>query len=112
LEAGMRIAWVLPDGERQRRFDKFQKSTTHNKFSQFIPAAETKPPIVVLVSPLVKEPNLRLSLEEKGLLKSMNDRSSCVNTNGYMRALLGERKHIYNLIRTCYSDARYLCCVT
>jgi len=34
LDAGMRIAWVLPDGERQRRFDKFQKATAHNKFKE------------------------------------------------------------------------------
>ncbi len=47
----MRIAWVLPDGERQRRFDKFQKSTVHNKFNQFLPATENK-----VALPLIKVP--------------------------------------------------------
>jgi len=34
LESGMRIAWVLPDGERHRRFNKLGKTTYRNSLSQ------------------------------------------------------------------------------
>eukprot|EP00094_Tigriopus_californicus_P007710 TCALIF_07425-PA protein Name:"Similar to FTZ-F1 Nuclear hormone receptor FTZ-F1 (Bombyx mori)" AED:0.27 eAED:0.27 QI:0/0/0/0.2/1/1/5/0/551 len=31
LDSGMRVAWVLPDGERNRRFNKLRKSVQKNK---------------------------------------------------------------------------------
>ena len=67
----MRIAWVLPDGERQRRFDKFQKAPVHNKFSQFVPDSERQ---IVVATPFVKEPTVKMTFEEMNLIKSIKDK--------------------------------------
>ena len=76
----MRIAWVLPDGERQRRFDKFQKAAPHNKFSQYAPASAVNDSSkMAAVSPLVSVPSSKLSVEELGLLKAMNEKTGNMN---------------------------------
>ena len=37
----MRIAWVLPDGERNRRFNKLQKAHKQNKKVRNLPGQRT-----------------------------------------------------------------------
>jgi len=43
--------------------------------------------------------SMKLTLEEKAMLKAMNDKFSCSNKNGLLKSLMGNQAHLYNIIR-------------
>ena len=42
---------------------------------------------------------MKLTLEEKATLITMNDKFGCLNKNGLLNSLLGNQEHLYNIIR-------------
>ena len=96
LQSGMRIAWVLPDGERNRRFNKLNKVKQRNK----ITVDDTKKTLIV---PLKRaEPVVEVTNEEWALIESTHNFLSNFFAKSMQEYMFANPQFMKELATLCY----------